>query len=417
MELKVIFLLFLIGSSHGKSRGTSLNVSSFRVESSTDHIEPAENGPKTQQVLHINTTTDAGLDGIGLVSEGKTVTETDNAVLVAGYVITPCMLLCGLFGNTMTMMIMHYEEFRVMPSSLILRALAVSDTSVILMWSFNKQFMIDLLGLDVRALSTASCKIFFWFWKTSKMTSSWFIVLISMERFIAVVFALHAHSLNTKGNVLTGIMMVYGVIGGYNLAWDILNDGVRNGRCFPNIPNPGYEHVSRPMIVTGATMYAFVPGGIILVLNTFTVARLIKMTRKRHQMTARNAQRKDEKVTAMMTGMLLGVSFAFLVLVVPVASSHIVSLYTGNDLYTSNDPLFVALREITQATEMLNYSINFLLYVLCCRKFRQCFVKIFLGNCWVLHNKKLRSSHRDQSSTGPGESQATVAMSMEKFEK
>ena len=297
--------------------------------------------------------------------------HSEHALLIAGYIITPCMLVFGLFGNCMTFIIMQNEEFRFMPSSLVLRVLALSDTSVILMWSFNKQFMMDLLGNDVRALSRNSCSIFFWFWKTSKMTSSWFIVLISIERFIAVVFAFQAHSIITKSNALLAILVVYLFIGGYNMVWECLTGGIRDGHCMPNVEVSGFEHAARPLLVAGNTLYAFAPGMVILVLNTVTLTTLVLMAHRRLRLTSGEGHRLSERVTVRMTGMLLGISFAFLILVVPIGISHIVSLYTGNDIYTSKSKVIVALREITQAAEMLNYSINFFLYVMCCGKFRQ----------------------------------------------
>lgn len=131
----------------------------------------------------------------------------------ANYVILPTFLVIGLFGNSLTIATMVSKEFRNLTSRYILICLALSDTTLILTQPFNKLFVRKLLGYDVRAISDVGCKTFFHIFKTAKMTSSWLIVLLCFERFVAVVIPLKAKSIITKKTIFAMIALDYIFIG------------------------------------------------------------------------------------------------------------------------------------------------------------------------------------------------------------
>ena len=131
-------------------------------------------------------------------------TAKDGHKILAGYVTVPVLLVIGLFGNFMSIVFMTRQEFSKMPMRIIIIALAISDTIVIIMHPHNKPYVRSFLGADVRSYNVTSCKVFYWFFRTAKMTSSWLIVLISMERFVAVWFPLKAKFINTRRNIFIG---------------------------------------------------------------------------------------------------------------------------------------------------------------------------------------------------------------------
>ena len=129
-------------------------------------------------------------------------------------------------------------------------------------------------------------------------------------------------------------------------------------------------------IVLGTTIYAFIPGLAILLLNCTTVLTLLHKAHQRRLMTSQQQHSHHQSMTNRTTAMLLGVSFTFILLVVPIGLSHIISVFTNNYIYETTNPAIVGMRETTQAAEMLNYSINFLLYIICNKAFRARFMKI-----------------------------------------
>ena len=117
---------------------------------------------------------------------------------LVGKIAVPIITIIGILGNSMSIIIMNQKYFRRQSISLILTCLAISDSAVLLLFVFNKKFMMEFLDRDARALSQEGCVLFFWIFRTSKMTSSWFVVLISIERFIAVWFPFKSKEINSK---------------------------------------------------------------------------------------------------------------------------------------------------------------------------------------------------------------------------
>ena len=93
-----------------------------------------------------------------------------------------------------------------------------------------------------------------------------------------------------------------------------------------------------------------------------------------------SSQNSSSKMASRVTAMLLATNAAFILLVMPVAIAHLVSFFRQKDLFESNDSAVVVFREITLDCEQLNYSVNFFLYVLCNKKFRD----VFRRNCNLL---------------------------------
>jgi hypothetical protein len=77
-----------------------------------------------------------------------------------------------------------------------------------------------------------------------------------------------------------------------------------------------------------------------------------------------------------MTAMLLGVSFTFILLVIPVSIMHSVATFSGVNPFISRDPTIVIVREVIMTLEQINYSINFYLYVLCSGPFRKALLNL-----------------------------------------
>ncbi|XP_046579528.1 C-C chemokine receptor type 1-like [Haliotis rubra] len=311
-------------------------------------------------------TTDGGDD---IADGNKKIARVD----YIGYVIVPLFFILGICGNTLTITVMLGKKFRARTSSLILIALSVSDMIYTFIMPFNKKFLRNMLGFDVRALSSFGCSLFFIVHKTSKMSSSWFIVFISFERFIAIVFPLKTKLICTKRNTTIGIVIVF--IGQliFNGIWDF-NTKVVNGICIPNYGTPETAVLSKTYLVIGTFLYSLLPVGILLVLTPITVFMLARRASKRRAITSNKTLRDD---TVKLTTMLIGVTIAFIILVTPISIAHNVSFALGENIFETQHFGMMVAREILQVMEQLNYSINFLLYVMCSADFRKRLAELF----------------------------------------
>ena len=297
------------------------------------------------------------------------------------YTVLPVLLAVGFFGNVMTIAVMHRAAYKTTPTSLILSLLSLADTSVLLMVPWNRMSIQKLIGLDVRGLHWLGCKLFFWAWRTAKMASAWFVVLISVERCIAIIYPLKARELITKRSAAYIVLIVFAVIFPYNGIRFAFSDVTRNGKCLAAIPeNPENAALTKHLVVGGTTLSTYIPSVLVFFLNITSTYKLMRQSRKRQELTSAQGQqtRRQNRANKQLSTMLLGVSFAFQILVTPIAVLHILATLNNIPLFHTTDQRLVIAREVAMMLEQVNYSINFYLYVLCSQTFSKQFL-ILIG--------------------------------------
>lgn len=302
---------------------------------------------------------------------------------VAGYVITPLLLAIGLFGNGVTIVTMASQSFRNMTSRYILVALAISDTILILTQPFNKLFVRKMFGYDVRALSDFGCKAFFHIFKTGKMTSSWLIVILCFERFIAVVFPFKVKTIITKKSILALIALDYFFISTYNAVWTFSSIVVA-GTCKPDVTYPETKEKYRNFLLAGSSFYSLIPMIIMAALTPVIVCTLLKQRHRRKAMTSNSGAPagKADSESIRISAMLIGVVVAYITLILPITVVHNLAFWKNVSAFDTNTPQFFVLREVAQLLEQLNYSTNFILYAVCSAKFRNKAMEILrLNKC------------------------------------
>ncbi|XP_046354937.2 galanin receptor type 2-like [Haliotis rufescens] len=321
-----------------------------------------------------------GTDGHG--GDGKKVNESD----YIGIITVPLFFILSVFGNSLTIAVMLGKKFRSMTSSLILIVMALSDTCFSCIIPFNRLFFRVWVGYDVRALSSGGCSFFFIMHKTSKMSSSWFIVFVCFERFVAVLYPLRTKLICTKRNALIGIAGVYTGLFLYNGFWTF-SVRIVNGVCVPNYATPETAAMARVFLILGTFIYSLVPSAILLVLTPAICFQLARHSKLRRKMSNKQDTQQDE--TNKTTAMLLGVTLAFFTLVTPISIAHNIAFTLGVNFFESTDFKMVVVRETLQVMEQINYSINFFMYVMCSRAFRRRLGQI-LG-CKFLQDRRSES--------------------------
>ncbi|XP_060075386.1 growth hormone secretagogue receptor type 1-like [Ylistrum balloti] len=336
---------------------------------------------KNESMLNI---TGNGVTGINAVNDGNRssldetsdVPEVDylqnvlNSLDYFDYFYFPTFLLLGLIGNTLTVIIMNRKSFSKLNSRLLLICLASSDTLLLLTQPFNKKFVIKLMGTALRALSDMGCKIFFVFFRTGKMTSSWMVVFLCVERFVAVWFPLKAKSITTKIRTILALAVVYMVMITFNSVWSF-SSRIVDGMCYPDAydrSDPFQSAKYANMIYMGCALYSIAPMSIMAVLTTLILYKLTAYRHKRKQLTSQ--ARKSDTEGVKTTAMLLGIVAAYIVLVLPVTMLHLMAFFFKINAFGDNAKGFLVFKEVSQLLEQLNYSINFFLYIMTSTQFR-----------------------------------------------
>lgn len=285
-------------------------------------------------------------------------------------ILLPTCLVVGVFGNLITIFIMNSKAFTKMGSRYFLAALAVSDVTLLLAQPFNKMFVLELFGRDLRALSEDGCKLFFWFFRTGKMTSSWFVVYVCLERFTAVLFPFRVKIFFSKRNCLIGIAAVYFVIGGFNAGWTYCSKIDSKGVCNPDSfdkKDPQAVTLYRSMLTAGSSLYSLIPIIIIVTVTPIILVSLVRRSKARKKLT--NTKGNSSDLTRATT-MLVSVMVTYVIFVTPITALHNIAFYIGVDAFGQNTKKFLIFRDVSQILEQLNYTVNFFLYVCSSRPFR-----------------------------------------------
>ena len=107
-------------------------------------------------------------------------------ITLTSYITVPLLFAVGLVGNILTIIAMRSRRFQQSSTGVYLTALALSDMTFILVFPFSKSTANQLLNMDVKAISSIGCKVFFLIFRGTKISSSWLVILIGIERFLVV---------------------------------------------------------------------------------------------------------------------------------------------------------------------------------------------------------------------------------------
>lgn len=299
------------------------------------------------------------------------------AVDIMYAIIIPTSLLVGLTGNLLTICVMNKKSFSKLQARFFLIALAFSDTIVILTQPFHKPVIFKLFGRDLRAISSIGCKIYFWFFRTAKMMSSWFVVCLCVERFVAIMYPFKVKLLFTKRRCQLIVCVLFFVLGAFNAGWTYYTNILQNGVCSAealDMTNSSDVLKYRIMLFLVFGFLALVPVTILVILTPIIITTIRSGARKRQQLTQSS---KNDAQVARATTMLMAVIIAFILLATPYVVFHNISFYKSKSLSADNSKLYQIARDIAQLLELLNYTINFFLYVFTSRQFRDGVVSLF----------------------------------------
>ena len=305
-----------------------------------------------------------------------TVTPRHQALIVfdyINYVYLPTVLIVGVTGNFLSIAVMASHGYSQNTSRMYLIALAVSDSMALFTQPFQKAFFSRLVGKDLRSLTVIGCKIFYIARRSSKMTASWFVVLLCFERFVAVWFPLRAKLICTKRTAVVSIVCVYILILSYTTSWSWASKITSNGMCFPDVydrNNPDEVALFGGMLRAGSCLYSIIPMVILGILSPLIACKVSRHAKERLQMSNRMESDKHTSESSKITAMLLGIVIAYIILVLPITILHNAAYELKLNAFADNSVGFEVFKQVAQILEQLNHSINFFLYILTSSKFR-----------------------------------------------
>lgn len=296
--------------------------------------------------------------------------------------IFPIITLVGLAGNILSLIVLLQKNMRTSTTSIILTGLAISDAMFLVTNAVRKSTCIISRFDDLASDTLNATTFYFMFYlKTSfSRVSTVIVVLISIERLVAVAFPLKVKTWVTRPRMLVAVILSYIVTFGGLAALPPQYTYVYRGKK-PYISLTPFAAENKKALEVYNEYFlpiAFrhIPVLIVLILNSTIIFLLGRSKRFHKQASKQDSKRSDEQKK--ITRMLLSVAIVFLICLLPGDILLISSLAVeGFQFYGTYHNLFMAISDICLMFEMLNSCINFVIYMFLNKNFNDTFMKLF----------------------------------------
>ena len=340
--------------------------------------------------------------------------------------IPPVLLFLGTFGNILSFIILMHRSMRRQSTYIYLAVLSITDTLVIYI-GLLPIWIGELTGYNIRNQGNWTCKIINTVASTVSDYSVWLIIAVTVERYIAVCHPLKATTMCTRVRAIKVIMGLLALLLAINahFLWTVETQLFKHGGEY--IPqcvaarnfNMLVEYVWPWM---DAFIYSFLPFAVLMVLNVLIIRQVIKARRRREEMRSAGSGGSDHRRIqpesgSKLTVMLLTISFAFLLMTLPMNVLLIATAFWNS---YANDLKIVAQFKLTRTvTELLmysNHSTNFFLYCATGQRFRQQLIQLICRRAGVISSGRnaVNSVYRGTRAFNNTDSELTLSQRSDK---
>ena len=291
------------------------------------------------------------------------------------------LLPMGTVGNVLTLWVLTVSPLGGSGTfSVYFRALAASDLCL-LYTGLLRNWISYFFAFDIRNTHSAVCRVHIWLVYVSAMTSSWFLVAMTSQRALSVVWP-HRMGLmcsrRTAWLVVAAIVVFFCFLNAHNLYGYDLRFSEDYDQLYCDYLNPDYESFARavwPWIDMAFT--SLLPFALLIASNVLLMKKVASSIRIVRQLTtngnAQDAVFKRKKISTSLNLTLIFLSSMFFLLTSPICVYLVWEYYFQHEL-ENNSRLQAAHYLAWAVTNNLwyaNSAINFYLYCLSGSKFRE----------------------------------------------
>ena len=295
-------------------------------------------------------------------------------------IASPVLLVFGTAGNLLTVIVLMQRRNRHSATSLYLTALALSD--LLVLWTgLLRRWLIYLFAIDLRDFTQFGCKFHYFIVYVSFQCSSWFLVGVTMDRFISVLLPHKVKiicSPTKAGIIVISITTLLCLLNlhwfyGYTLVFYPVTNTTGISSCESNKEN-SYLSFLETWQWLDLFIVSLIPITILTFANIAIITRLaIRKHKNRFQVAPNSGQatRKREK-TSQLTTMLITVNIMFIICSTPMSVFFIVQQRWYQSIQTAHElAVFLLWWALVNMLAYLNSTLNFALYFLSGNRFRQ----------------------------------------------
>ena len=250
-------------------------------------------------------------------------------------------------------------------------ALSITDSIRLSEWLFQY-----LLNKKVIVLSKSVCNGYMFLIITSGQISVWLLVFLSIERFIILQFPFKGKQFYTTRNSLKMLCVVVIIFLIFDIPY-LLPDFFKN--VYSNYEYKIHMCINDEkfrvyMFVNNILIYILIPFSILLFFNCLLIALLSRRNSQLVNMIQNEnacVNAKRERQLRERTILLISVTFFLVITLSPRYIGMIVFIISKN-----TQLLKVAISKSLNVLEMLNFGVNFLFYIICCKTSRKEFYLI-----------------------------------------
>lgn len=270
-------------------------------------------------------------------------------------------------------------------SSLYICSLAIADILVLFLRSLTQ--MVQDFDLNI---GDYGCGVLTFALNLMVHVAVWTIVVMTLERFAAVIYPLHVSTLFTMKKTKLSIVAMYAVFSLINAHFIYTyNMGYINSR------HSGYFCRHRPGTTywshniwfwINSALFAIIPCSSLLILNVVIIVGMRSSLKKQKRMVLDDSGKKDAQ-QRQVTVMLLSMSFAYIIFFAPVTVYMVASI--GFNVYESPEILawFRFVTRVVFFVSSLNHAVNFVFYFASNSRFRIALVQFL--KCQKVSAKKV----------------------------
>jgi hypothetical protein len=301
----------------------------------------------------------------------------DDVIFVTTKIVPPIIITIGIIGNILSFLVLRKRKYAEQSTFVYLRALTFFDSFTLLVYSFQR-YLLKLFPDEFWKNGDIFCKEYMFVAYLTMSISHWTLVLMTVDRFIAVVYPLKWTNLCTprRSKTILVAMTIITVLFHAQQFLRVANQeaNVMRFKC-------PFDYTIVPLDYESIFLYKFVvlvfyiPLFSLLILNVLIVFNVRKRgkEKKKRLVSVRRGQERQMNV------MLLLVTSVFTMAVTPYTLDHFFWDMIMPDL--ENQSFFRELRhvlyEIAHVCIMINPAANFYLYCLGCHKFRNDLKSVF----------------------------------------
>jgi hypothetical protein len=208
------------------------------------------------------------------------------------FYLFPVIILIGTVCNILTFIVMRRKKMRHQSTYFYMAVLAIADEMVLIVGCLN--FWVYLYtGKNVVLLSNVACKIVCVLLYGTFHFSVWTVVIMTIERFIAVALPLQASHLCTVKRAKMAIVMLALIILLVNVHFLFTHALVeRHNEMGCQTTTDAYEmfmHKIWPWI--DASVYSFIPLTLLIIFNILIISNLLKASKSMKKFHGNNDRR------------------------------------------------------------------------------------------------------------------------------